>query len=156
VALVAHLPRLPFLPRCRVRRFCCPLAACRDKPRDWAQQSLRVSTESGDWLCFRCGAGRRLNERWRPARALHREPLRPSDLVVLDIAMTGSDGPEGLQRVRQAPQVPVLMLTVHDATLDKVKALDLGAAFMQTGLTLELPPYAGGILWVALWLAPTA
>jgi hypothetical protein len=31
-------------------------------------------------------------------------------------------------------------------------AEDLGAAFMQTGLTLELPPYAGGILWVA----PTA
>ena len=31
-------------------------------------------------------------------------------------------------------------------------AEDLGAALMQTGLTLELPPYAGGILWVA----PTA
>jgi Toprim-like len=57
----------------RERRFCCPLPACGGKPRDRAHQSLSVNTESGDWLCFRCGAAGRLVERWRPARELRRE-----------------------------------------------------------------------------------
>jgi Toprim-like len=62
----------------RERRFCCPLEACRDKPRDRAHQSLSVNTESGDWLCFRCGGAGRLVERWRPAREVRRaRALRP-------------------------------------------------------------------------------
>lgn len=62
----------------RERRFCCPLDACRDKPRDRAHQSLSANTDTGDWMCFRCGGVGRLIERWRPARELHRErALRP-------------------------------------------------------------------------------
>jgi Toprim-like len=57
----------------RERRFCCPLPACGGKPRDRAHQSLSVNTQTGDWLCFRCGAAGRLVERWRPARELRRE-----------------------------------------------------------------------------------
>jgi Toprim-like len=56
----------------RERRFCCPLPACGGKPRDRAHQSLSVNTESGDWLCFRCGVAGRLAERWRPAREFRR------------------------------------------------------------------------------------
>jgi Toprim-like len=66
----------------RERRFCCPLDACGGKPRDRAHQSLSVNTESGDWLCFRCGAAGRLVERWRPAKELRRERgLRPFRLA---------------------------------------------------------------------------
>ncbi len=51
----------------------------------------------------------------------------PPDLVVLDVSMPPPDGFEVCRRIREASQVPILMLTVHDATLDKVRALDLGA-----------------------------
>lgn len=51
----------------------------------------------------------------------------PPDLVVLDVAMPPPDGFGVLRHIRESSQVPVLMLTVHDATIDKIRALDLGA-----------------------------
>jgi DNA-binding response OmpR family regulator len=51
---------------------------------------------------------------------------RPS-LVVLDIGMPAPDGFEVLRTIRETSQVPVLMLTARNATMDKVKALELGA-----------------------------
>ena len=49
------------------------------------------------------------------------------DLVVLDVSMPPPDGFEVCRRIREISQVPILMLTVRDGTLDKVRALDLGA-----------------------------
>ncbi len=49
------------------------------------------------------------------------------DLVVLDVSMPPPDGFEVLRRIRETSQVPILMLTVRETTLDKVRALDLGA-----------------------------
>jgi two-component system, OmpR family, KDP operon response regulator KdpE len=49
------------------------------------------------------------------------------DLVVLDVEMPPPDGFEVCRRLREASQVPILMLTVHDAVLEKVRALNLGA-----------------------------
>lgn len=49
------------------------------------------------------------------------------DLVVLDVSMPPPDGFEVCRRIRETSQVPILMLTVRDGTLDKVRALDLGA-----------------------------
>ncbi|HET6313515.1 MAG TPA: response regulator transcription factor [Chloroflexia bacterium] len=51
---------------------------------------------------------------------------RPN-LVVLDIGMPAPDGFEVLKAIRETSQVPVLMLTARNATMDKVKALELGA-----------------------------
>lgn len=59
--------------------------------------------------------------------ALHRFVLDPPDLVVLDVMMPPPDGFEVCRRIRETSQVPILMLTVRDATLDKVRALDFGA-----------------------------
>lgn len=59
--------------------------------------------------------------------ALRRFAEEPPDLVVLDVAMPPPDGFEVCRRIRQVSQVPILMLTVRDATIDKVRALDLGA-----------------------------
>ncbi len=50
-----------------------------------------------------------------------------TDLVVLDIGMSPPDGFEVCRCIRAVSQVPILMLTAHDTTLDKVRALDLGA-----------------------------
>ena len=61
------------------------------------------------------------------AEALRRFGEREPDLVVLDVSMPPPDGFEVLRRIRESSRVPILMLTVRDATLDKVRALDLGA-----------------------------
>ncbi|MCK4794526.1 MAG: response regulator transcription factor [Desulfobacteraceae bacterium] len=57
------------------------------------------------------------------ARALEREP----DLVVLDIVMPGIDGIEVSKRLRQASDVPILMLTARGTVADRVIGLDSGA-----------------------------
>ena len=50
------------------------------------------------------------------------------ELVVLDIMLPGLDGVALLKRLRQGgSQVPVVMLTARDTTIDKVHSLDLGA-----------------------------
>ena len=50
-----------------------------------------------------------------------------ADLVVLDVSMPPPDGFEVCQRIRETSRVPILMLTVRDDVVDKVRALDLGA-----------------------------
>ncbi len=49
------------------------------------------------------------------------------DLVVLDVSMPPPNGLEVCEEIRKTSRVPILMLTVRDTTLDKVRALDLGA-----------------------------
>lgn len=49
------------------------------------------------------------------------------DLVVLDVTMPPPDGFEVCRMLRDRSSVPILMLTARDATLDKVRALELGA-----------------------------
>ncbi|UCC60489.1 MAG: response regulator transcription factor [Dehalococcoidia bacterium] len=57
------------------------------------------------------------------AKALEVEP----DLVILDIMMQGIDGIEVSRRLRQAGDVPILMLTAKGTVADKVAGLDSGA-----------------------------
>ena len=59
--------------------------------------------------------------------ALRRFEEERPDLVVLDVSMPPPDGLEVCRRIREASRVPILMLTARDSTLDKVRALDLGA-----------------------------
>ncbi len=61
------------------------------------------------------------------AEALARFQEERPDLVVLDVQMPPPHGFEVCRRIREVSTVPILMLTVRDATLDKVQALDLGA-----------------------------
>jgi DNA-binding response OmpR family regulator len=49
------------------------------------------------------------------------------DIVVLDIEMPPPDGFQVCLQIREKSDVPILMLTVRDSTLDKIRALDLGA-----------------------------
>jgi DNA-binding response OmpR family regulator len=59
--------------------------------------------------------------------ALRRFDEQQPDLVVLDVSMPPPDGFAVLERIRAVSQVPVMMLTAHGATADKVRAFDLGA-----------------------------
>lgn len=57
------------------------------------------------------------------AKARDTEP----DLVILDIMMPGIDGIEVSKRLRQAGNVPILMLTAKGTVADKVAGLGAGA-----------------------------
>jgi len=61
------------------------------------------------------------------ADALDRFQEEPADLVILDVGIPPPDGFDVCRRLRAISQVPILMLTAHDTTLDKIRALDLGA-----------------------------
>jgi two-component system KDP operon response regulator KdpE len=49
------------------------------------------------------------------------------DLVLLDIGLPDLDGYKVLEQIRLFSDVPVVMLTARDDTMDKVKGLELGA-----------------------------
>lgn len=55
--------------------------------------------------------------------ALQEQP----DLIILDLMLPGMDGFEVCRRLRQASNVPVIMLTARDELGDRVQGLDLGA-----------------------------
>lgn len=49
------------------------------------------------------------------------------DLIILDVMLPSLNGMEVLRRLRQSSEVPVIMLTAKDDTIDKVMGLDIGA-----------------------------
>jgi len=49
------------------------------------------------------------------------------DLVVLDIMLPGEDGISICRRLREASNLPILMLTASDGDADRILALELGA-----------------------------
>lgn len=51
----------------------------------------------------------------------------PPDLVILDLAMPGTDGFAVCEELRKWSKIPVIVLSVRDSEDDKIRALDLGA-----------------------------
>ncbi len=49
------------------------------------------------------------------------------DIIILDLMLPGLNGIEICRRVRQQSNVPIIMLTARDDTMDKVMGLDQGA-----------------------------
>lgn len=59
--------------------------------------------------------------------ALERAHQKEPDLVILDIMMPGIDGIEVSKRLRQAGDVPILLLTAKGTIADRVAGLNSGA-----------------------------
>ena len=55
--------------------------------------------------------------------AMQRRP----DVVILDLGLPDMNGIEVLKKLRDWTQTPIIVLTVHDAEVDKVESLDSGA-----------------------------
>src|SRR5439155_8402462 len=51
----------------------------------------------------------------------------PPDLVILDLAMPGTDGFEVCRQLREWTNLPIIVLSVREGDTDKIRALDLGA-----------------------------
>lgn len=58
---------------------------------------------------------------------LERFNEEPSDFVILDVMMTGSNGFTILKALRAQSIVPIIMLTARDSDLDYATGLDLGS-----------------------------
>ena len=59
--------------------------------------------------------------------ALSRALEESFDLVLLDLRLPGLSGVEVCRRLREASDVPILMLTARDAEVDRVLGLEVGA-----------------------------
>jgi len=59
--------------------------------------------------------------------ALEKIRSEHTDLILLDVNMPGRSGIETCREIREAGDIPVIILTVRNAERDKVQALDAGA-----------------------------
>ncbi len=82
---------------------------------DGLANSLRQSGYGVDWIADGRGVGAALD-------------AQEYDLVILDLNLPGKDGFEVLRHLRlQNKPLPVLILSARDASVDRVRGLDLGA-----------------------------
>ena len=68
--------------------------------------------------CIKCESG---------LSALQYLEKNKADLVLLDIMMPEMDGWETCKQIREFSNIPIIMVTARDQTLDKVKGLKMGA-----------------------------
>jgi DNA-binding response OmpR family regulator len=61
------------------------------------------------------------------SEALARAPRLRPDVILLDVGLPGMDGVAVCRRLRDELDTPILMVTAHDAELDRVLGLQAGA-----------------------------
>src|SRR5881296_2362386 len=61
------------------------------------------------------------------SEALSQVAAQMPGLIVLDLMLPDIDGIEVCKRIRQASDVPILMLTARDEDIDKIIGLEVGA-----------------------------
>ena len=59
--------------------------------------------------------------------AIRAATLRPTDLIILDLALPDLDGSQVLERIRSWSTVPVIILSVKSGEMEKVRMFELGA-----------------------------
>ncbi|GAB3448168.1 response regulator [Phycicoccus ginsengisoli] len=81
-------------------------------------RTLAINLRARDHAVVTAGDGR------SALQALHEDAV---DVVILDLGLPDLDGVEVLRRIREAFDVPVIVLSARTDSVDKVEALDLGA-----------------------------
>ena len=79
---------------------------------------LRTTLSSQGYSVIEAKSGEEALEKLRTARP---------ELILLDVNMPGRSGLDVCREIRQAADVPIIMLTVRNTEKDKVQALDAGA-----------------------------
>jgi len=87
-----------------------------DEPQ--IRRALRAGLERGEYEVIMAASG----EEGLDLAALHNP-----DLVILDLAMPGTDGYEVCKQLRSWSKSPIIVLSVREGEDDKIQALDLGA-----------------------------
>jgi two-component system KDP operon response regulator KdpE len=82
------------------------------------RRALRTALEAHGYEVITAGTS---------AGGLQEVAERDPDIVLLDVRLPDLDGTEMLARLRGWSEVPVIILSVRDAQMEKVKALDAGA-----------------------------
>lgn len=130
----------------RERRFCCPLPACADMPRDAEHRNLSLNVETGAFVCYRCGGAGQLREHWRPPASRRREIARRAFGLATAVVAAPSTPPEnrgGTGAPRWDWRAP------WDATTDL--AGTPGQAYLEgRGIPLAVAA-AAGVRYAASW-----
>lgn len=79
---------------------------------------LRIAVES---------AGFAVSEAERGRLGIEKAATEAPDLVVLDLGLPDMDGKQIITAIREWSKVPILVLSVRDAEVEKIAALDAGA-----------------------------
>jgi two-component system, OmpR family, KDP operon response regulator KdpE len=87
-----------------------------DEPQ--IRRALRADLERNGFTVQSAGSG---------DEGLDMASISAPDLVILDLAMPGTDGFAVCAELRKWSKVPIIVLSVRDDEEDKIKALDLGA-----------------------------
>jgi two-component system KDP operon response regulator KdpE len=66
-------------------------------------------------------------EAGRGEEAVTKSALEKVDLVILDLGLPDIDGHAVIERIREWSEIPIIVLSVRSADVEKVKALDGGA-----------------------------
>lgn len=87
-----------------------------DEPQ--IRRALRAGLERGGYTVMAAATGE---------EGLDMASLHPPDLVILDLAMPGTDGYAVCEELRKWTKIPIIVLSVRGDEEDKIKALDSGA-----------------------------
>jgi len=71
--------------------------------------------------------GYSVNEAENGREAIRAATLRPTDLIILDLALPDLDGSQVLERIRSWSSVPIIILSVRSSEAEKVRLFELGA-----------------------------
>lgn len=89
-----------------------------DEPDVTRAVQLTITVQEPEWQVITAREGK---------RGLELIDTAAPDLVLLDLGLPGLHGFDVLEQIRLFSNVPVIILTVHDDELDKVRGLELGA-----------------------------
>ncbi len=93
-----------------------PILVVDDEPM--VREVVRAYLERDGFTCIECDDGSQVSDMVR---------LHTPQMIVLDIMLPGKDGYSVLSEIREASDVPVILLSARSAETDRLLGLELGA-----------------------------